>query len=241
MGREAVYATEGYGFLCLPRNATQRLIERKYQFAEADAWLDLWCHTVWQEPSNAFSYSAPAVQFGQYGAVLTLESLGRRWGWEKTKVWRFFRKHADAFPLYKLPGAFGCLIFNAAYPTGEQFTLPSQDEIERILREIRKKDGNTHEKQQSDHARICKLVAWYSRTVLPREQVERRVASEDCYNTRAYFSLGKILEYVWEDCQGNSPVTPNFEFFRGNSARAGPAEQDDGGIEHGRFEGIPLW
>ena len=172
---------------------------------------------------------------------MTLESLGRRWGWEKTKVWRFFRKHADAFPLYKLPGAFGCLIFNAAYPTGEQFTLPSQDEIERILREIRKKDGNTHEKQQSDHARICKLVAWYSRTVLPRGQVERRVASEDCYNTRAYFSLGKILEYVREDCQGNSPATPNFEFFRGFSPRAGPAEQDDGGIEYGRFEGIPLW
>ena len=35
MGREAVYATEGYGFLCLPRNVTQRLIERNYQFAEA--------------------------------------------------------------------------------------------------------------------------------------------------------------------------------------------------------------
>lgn len=187
MGREAVYATEGYGFLCLPRNVTQRLAERHYQFAEADAWLDLWCHTVWQESSNAFSFSVPAVQFGQYGAVLTLESLGRRWGWEKTKVWRFFRKHADAFPLYKLPGAFGCLIFNAVYPTGEQFTLPSQDKVERILREIRTKDGNTHENQQSDHARICKLVAWYSRAVLPREQEECRVASEDCYNTRAYF------------------------------------------------------
>ena len=101
---------------------------------------------------------------------MTLESLGRRWGWEKTKVWRFFRKHADAFPLYKLPGAFGCLIFNAAYPTGEQFTLPSQDKVERILREIRTKDANAHENQQSDHARICKLVAWYSRAVLPREQ-----------------------------------------------------------------------
>lgn len=97
---------------------------------------------------------APSVQFGQYGAVLTLEFLGRRWRWEKTKVWRFFRKHADAFPLYKLPGAFGCLIFNAVYPTGEQFTLPSQDKVERILREIRTKDGNTHENQQSDHARI---------------------------------------------------------------------------------------
>ena len=117
-GHEAVYVTEGYGFLCLPRNVTQRLVEQGYSFDESDAWLDLWCHTVWQEPSNVFSHMAPSVQFGQYGAVLTLEFLGRRWRWEKTKVWRFFRKHADAFPLYKLPGSFGCLVFNAAYPTG---------------------------------------------------------------------------------------------------------------------------
>lgn len=95
-GREAVYVTEGYGFLCLPRNVTQRLVEQGYSFDESDAWLDLWCHTVWQEPSNVFSHMAPSVQFGQYGAVLTLEFLGRRWRWEKTKVWRFFRKHADA-------------------------------------------------------------------------------------------------------------------------------------------------
>lgn len=115
MGTEAVYATQGYGFLCLPRNITQRLAEAHYHFDEADAWLDLWCHTVWQEPGNAFSHMAPAVQFGKYGAVLTLETLGRRWGWEKTKVWRFFKKHADAFPLQKLPGSFGCLIFNTGY------------------------------------------------------------------------------------------------------------------------------
>ena len=94
MGREAVYATDSHGFLCLPRNITQRLAEQGYQFDEADAWLDLWCHTVWQDRGNAFSHMAPTVQFGLYGAILTLESLGQRWGWEKTKVWRFFRKHA---------------------------------------------------------------------------------------------------------------------------------------------------
>ncbi len=114
MGKETVYATDGYGFLCLPRNITQRLVDAHDQFDESDAWLDLWCHSVWQDPSNVFSHIAPAVQFGRYGAVLTLEALGRRWGWEKTKVWRFFRKHADAFPLFKLPGSFGCLIFNTA-------------------------------------------------------------------------------------------------------------------------------
>lgn len=240
-GREAVYTTEGYGFLCLPRNVTQRLAERHYQFAEADAWLDLWCHTVWHEPSNAFSHLTPAVQFGQYGAVLTLESLGKRWGWEKTKVWRFFKKHADAFPLYKLPGSFGCIIFNVAYPAGEQFSLPSQDEVERILKEIRTKDTNAYGKQLSDHARICKLIAWYSRTVMPQEQKNCRVADAGCNITRAYFSPCKILEYVWEDCQRSSPGTPNFEFFCGTTPRAGPADQDDGGIENGRFEGIPLW
>ena len=73
----AVYATDGYGFLCLPRNITQRLADQHYTFGESDAWLDLWCHTVCQETGNAFSYLAPAVQFGRLGAALTLEALAR--------------------------------------------------------------------------------------------------------------------------------------------------------------------
>ena len=101
--------------------------------------------------SNAFSHLPSSVQFGQYGAALTMESLGRRWRWEKAKAWRFFRKHADAFLLIKLAGAFGGLICNAVYPTGEQISLPSQDKFERILREIRTKDANAHRKQASDH------------------------------------------------------------------------------------------
>ena len=53
-----VYATDGFGFLCLPRNITQRLAEERYIFDEADAWLDLWCHMVSEEPGNAFSFMA---------------------------------------------------------------------------------------------------------------------------------------------------------------------------------------
>ena len=86
---ESVYALNGSGFLCLPRSIPDRLAAQCYTFEEADALLDLWCHTVWQEPKNIFSHLAPTVQFGSLGAVLTLEILGRRWGWEKTKVWRF--------------------------------------------------------------------------------------------------------------------------------------------------------
>lgn len=60
----AVYATDGYGFFCVPRSITQRLIDNNRIFDEADAWLDLWCHTVYRDYSNAFSFLAPAVQFG---------------------------------------------------------------------------------------------------------------------------------------------------------------------------------
>ncbi len=84
----AVYTTEGFGFICLPRNITERLFEQKQTFEEADAWLDLWCHTTFEDRGNAFSFLSPVIQYGKFGAVLTLETLGQRWGWEKTKVWR---------------------------------------------------------------------------------------------------------------------------------------------------------
>ena len=118
----AVYATDGYGFFCVPRSITQRLIDKNSIFDEADAWLDLWCHTVYRDYGNAFSFLAPAVQFGTYGSVQTLEKLGKRWGWEKTKVWRFFKKNADTFALYRLPGSYGCLVFNQKY-YDEQITI----------------------------------------------------------------------------------------------------------------------
>lgn len=65
----AVYATDGHGFLCLPRSIPDRLAEQNYIFEEADAWLDLWCHTVFEDSGNAFSYLAPTIQYGKYGRI----------------------------------------------------------------------------------------------------------------------------------------------------------------------------
>ena len=171
---QGVYAYEGQGFLCVPRSLPDRLAKRHYIFEEADALLDLWCHTVWQEPRNLFSHLAPAVQYGSMATVLTLETLGKRWGWEKTKVWRFFKKHEDAFPLYGLPGSYGCLVFNAQYPTkrsvdGRRFALPTQEEILRIIEKMRFCAGNTH-KIGTDNARLNKLTLWYSLQLLNQEQ-----------------------------------------------------------------------
>ncbi len=202
----AVYATEGYGFLCLPRNITQRLADKNYIFDEADAWLDLWCHTVSEDPSNAFSFLAPAVQFRYEGALLTLEKLGQRWGWEKTKVWRFFKKHGDVFTLYRLPGSYGCLVFNTSYPMDTSVSLPEQSQILRILDKIRTLGANAY-KVGSDHKHINRLIAWYSKyavqTEVP-EKAENRVAlSAPIYN-RAYFSHCWNCKNCRYDCSDSS-------------------------------------
>ena len=90
----AVYATEGYGFLCMPRNITERLVGKR-TFEEADAWLDLWCHTTDGDYGNAFSILGSAVQYGEYGSVWTLDGLRNAGG--KTKVWHFFKKQKDTY------------------------------------------------------------------------------------------------------------------------------------------------
>ena len=127
-----IYATPDYGFVCMPRNITERLAEKGQVFAEADAWLDLWCHTVYRDMGNAFSFLAPAIQYGKYGSVLTLETLGQRWKWEKTKVWRFFQKFASCYSLHKLPGSFGCVIFNRCCSAQDNCENPKDEEVMRI-------------------------------------------------------------------------------------------------------------
>ena len=200
-----VYATDGVGFLCMPRSITERLYEQKRIFDESDAWLDLWCHTAFEDRGNAFSFLSPVVQYGKYGAVLTLETLGQRWGWEKTKVWRFFKKHGDVFSLHRLPSSYGCLIFNTKYPTGVDVQLPTQDEIMSILTEILI-SGDYKYKENSENAKINHMIAWHSAKVIAARQgqsalleAESRVAPFAPI-TRAYISHGWNCKHC-RNCQ----------------------------------------
>lgn len=195
----SVYTTDGYGFLCVPRSITERLAQQHYKFEEADAWLDLWCHTVWEDSDNGFSFFAPIVQYGKYGANLTLETLGQRWGWEKTKVWRFLKKHGDAFALYRLPGSYGCLVFNKLYPTGAEVSLPGQREVVRIFKEIRFLGANTPKGNQGQ-TRFGKLVAWFSK------QLNGLKHSKPAENSRVAVSIPIIRAYTsppknWKNCK----------------------------------------
>lgn len=201
----AVYATDGYGFLCLPRNITERLVQENRIFSEADAWLDLWCHTIFEDPGNAFSYLVPVIQYGKYGAVLTLETLGQRWNWEKTKVWRFFKKHGEVFSLQRLPGSYGCVILNVVYPTGKEISQPTQDDIMSILDEIRISSKNVHV-NGTDNERINRLIAWYSKKIISKyvsvdvPEQESRVAHSTPI-IRAYLSQCRNCENCIYDCK----------------------------------------
>ena len=203
----AVYATDGYGFFCVPRSITQRLIDNNRIFDEADAWLDLWCHTVYRDYGNAFSFLAPSVQFDTYGSVQTLEKLGKRWGWEKTKVWRFFQKNSDTFALYRLPGSYGCLVFNQKY-YNEQITMPEEETVLRLLDDVRYAFNRSYG-SGTDNERINRMIAWNSRAVVKcyEEEVRRAengVAPADTY-IRAYFSHGRNCRYSRNchyDCSG---------------------------------------
>ena len=209
-----VYTTPKYGFLCMPRNITQRLVEMGHKFGEMDAWLDLWCHTVYRDKGNAFSFLAPAIQYGKFGSVLTLETLGKRWKWEKTKVWRFFQFYCSYFPLHRLPGSFGCVIFNRCYPTQDACDDPSDEEIMRILELIRIKARNTHT-PGTDNERINRFVAWKSRKVIndledeyTKEEIQENNKKSSDFRDRqncrvaeispiirAYFSHGRNCKY----------------------------------------------
>lgn len=191
-----VYATEGYGFLCMPRSITSRLIDAGKVFDESDAWLDLWCHTTYGDFGNAFSFLAPAVQYGKYGSVLTLETLGHRWKWEKTKVWRFFKKHGDVFSLYRLPGSYGCLIFNKLYPTGTDYLVPESADVVSILNDILT-TASCKYTEGSPNECLNRLVCWFSAKVIAARQAQSAPAIQDrrvahsVPLTRAYLSHGR--------------------------------------------------
>lgn len=190
----SVYATDGYGFLCLPRNITERLVINNRIFGEADAWLDLWCHTAHLDYSNAFSFLAPVIQYGRYGAVLTLETLGQRWGWEKTKVWRFFKKHGDAFALYRLPGNYGCLIFNKLYPTCTEVSMPEYEQVVCILNEIRIMAKNAH-KYGTENQRINRMIAWNSKRLIQKHNEQASVETDEAPENRVALFRSIIRAY----------------------------------------------
>lgn len=194
-----VYATNAFGFICVPRNITERLIEKGYVFEESDAWLDLWIHTIFNDKKNFLTFFSPGVTFDDFFSFLSLEALSKRWGWEKTKTWRFFQKNKEVYKLIRLPGTYGCLIYNKLYPANKEIKIPDSEKIEAIL----KKTKEIFNEYGIDcrHSNLAVLIHEYSELLIEKYfQKENSVALFD-YIIRAYISPCWSFCNFFYDCK----------------------------------------
>lgn len=136
-------------------------------------------------------------------------SLGTALGLGKDKGVEIFQKNEDAFALHRLPGSYGCLIFNRLYPLDTEASLPTGAEIERIIEKMRICAGNVHI-GGSDNARLNKMILWYSRRIIIMrttdyaEQVSKNRVALSSPIIRAYISLCWNCQNCIYDCRGVS-------------------------------------
>ncbi len=93
------YSYKCSGFFFFPLPTGRRLLAAARQngkivFSELDAIMDLWTHTILNDPSVAGSEYMPVVYYANMGGkpLLSYAYLARRWGWSKSRVGRFMLK-----------------------------------------------------------------------------------------------------------------------------------------------------
>ena len=169
------------GFLSIPRDLADPFAEKKYVFEEGDAWTDLWLHTVVNDTVNVFSFIMPVIQFEAALPTMKLDRLADRWSWSKAKVQRFFVKNTGTFRLYKLPGSYGCVLFNTRYGGDHRGIDPAADisDVCSYMRQFGSNDRN--EKPDRDH--FCSLVYEYSSELI-RKLGDKDEGSVSCPEIR---------------------------------------------------------
>ena len=132
------YVNDNSGFIRVARNVSDLLFKNNRSFSNADAFFDLWLHTVYREPYQPFSEECPTILYEKGLPILTLDTLAKRWLWDKQRVYRFFKRHAKYFRLVKLQSSYGCVIFNTAYPIDKAFTVPTQENCFAVVNRFKK-------------------------------------------------------------------------------------------------------
>ena len=97
------YSYKGSGFFFFPLSVGRLLIAacRKHGalvFSELDAIMDMWLHTVLNDPKVAGSEYMPVVYYANMKGqpLLSYSYLAKRWGWSKSRVGRFILKIEEA-------------------------------------------------------------------------------------------------------------------------------------------------
>jgi len=94
------YSYKGSGFFFFPLPVGRALVAESRRkssaviFSELDAIMDLWLHTILNDPGVAGSEYMPVVYYANMKGMplLSYSYLAKRWGWSKSRVGRFILK-----------------------------------------------------------------------------------------------------------------------------------------------------
>lgn len=93
------YSYKGSGFFFFPLPIGRQLISAsraagRVVFSELDAIMDMWLHTILNDPKVRGSEFMPVVYYANMHGLplLSYTYLAKRWGWSKSKVGRFMLK-----------------------------------------------------------------------------------------------------------------------------------------------------
>lgn len=123
------------------KNKNNRAIRNKRKaepLTPCEAFFDLYSNTVYRDFENAFSWFAPIVVIGDKTTV-SCRDLAERWGWGKSSVQTFLKKHSKVFTCVNLGANCGTLIFNNHLV--EDCLVPSEEFLVKTLHEL-VPDGN---------------------------------------------------------------------------------------------------
>ena len=97
------YSYKGSGFFFFPLSEGRKLISvckrnGNLIFSELDAIMDMWLHTILNDPTVKGSEYMPVVYYANMNGqpLLSYSYLARRWGWSKSRVGRFILKVEEA-------------------------------------------------------------------------------------------------------------------------------------------------
>lgn len=96
------YSYKGSGFFFFPLPVGRDLLRRAsvnggIVFSELDAIMDMWLHTILNDPTVAGSEYMPVVYYANMRGMplLSYTYLAKRWGWSKSRVGRFMLKAGE--------------------------------------------------------------------------------------------------------------------------------------------------
>ena len=96
------YSYKGSGFFFFPLPVGRMLLRIAHKtegivFSELDAIMDMWLHTILNDPKVRGSEYMPVVYYSNMRGVplLSYTYLAKRWGWSKSRVGRFMLKAGE--------------------------------------------------------------------------------------------------------------------------------------------------